>query len=467
MEVFMIRGLAGCVIFIVTALAVVQAQNINLSGIVSNSSGQAVAGAVVTLAGLNKKDTTDANGAYSFTTTTGSITAAPVLPSHRTISLTGGVLSIALTGSTPLAIDLFDMRGRLIDRQTERNATAGEYRFDISRQRYATKMLLLRVAVGGETSVLRYLPATGGISAGQSAASATPAPVLAKAQAVVDTLKVEATGYRAAAVTIESYQTVKNISLEAVSTLDKFSFFVTSMAGLQELSGSENGFGGDLRFGKTGQGAGLLGADSICACLAEMSMPGSAAKKWSAFLSAEKGVDGNQVNAIDRIGEGPWYDRMGRLVANNKQELLNERPSNADAAIINDLPNEYGIPNHRPDPTMPIVDNHMTVTGSDAKGELYTGGGDMGGWPGETSEFGYTCDDWTSTTIRAQPRCGLSWPQSIGGNFGMKNWISSFNASGCEAGYDLDESTMAGLPGVYTIGNGGGYGGFYCFAHQP
>jgi hypothetical protein len=30
---------------------------------------------------------------------------------------------------------------------------------------------------------------------------------------------------------------------------EKFSFFVTSLAALQQLSGSQDGFGGDLRFG--------------------------------------------------------------------------------------------------------------------------------------------------------------------------------------------------------------------------
>lgn len=44
------------------------------------------------------------------------------------------------------------------------------------------------------------------------------------------------------------------------STLGKFSFFVTSMKKMQELSGSPDGFGGDLRYGT---GDGLLGADKI------------------------------------------------------------------------------------------------------------------------------------------------------------------------------------------------------------
>jgi len=192
------------------------------------------------------------------------------------------------------------------------------------------------------------------------------------------------------------------------------------------------------------------------------------------------------VNAIDRIGEGPWYDRQGRLLANNREELLNERPINADPAIINDLPNEYGIPNHRPDPTMPVVDNHMTVTGSDENGELYTGGGSgtFGGMGGDVSgeTEGNTCDDWTSTTVKDRPRVGLSWPRGSFGQFtggsgsgkvsmggpgmGGSSWISDMNAWGCEAGIELVE-TGPGTPGIYTIGNGGGYGGFYCFAHEP
>src|SRR5690349_20801870 len=69
---------------------------------------------------------------------------------------------------------------------------------------------------------------------------------------------------------------------DAVS--EHFSFFVTSLKAMQELSGSEDGFGGDLRFGETGAGAGLRGADKICTTIAEQSLPGNA-KTWRAFLS--------------------------------------------------------------------------------------------------------------------------------------------------------------------------------------
>jgi hypothetical protein len=103
--------------------------------------------------------------------------------------------------------------------------------------------------------------------------------------------------------------------------LPRFSFFVTSLKAMRELSGSQNGFGGDLRFGETGEGAGLRGADKICTRIAERSMPGSGAKQWRAFLSATSGgANGGAVHAIDRVGQGPWYDRLARLVANSRTE---------------------------------------------------------------------------------------------------------------------------------------------------
>jgi hypothetical protein len=227
--------------------------------------------------------------------------------------------------------------------------------------------------------------------------------------------------------------------------LAKFSFFITSLAGLQRLSKKQEGFGGDLRYG---QADGLAGADKICSELAESSMPGSGAKGWRAFLSANKGPDGMQVNAIDRVGEGPWYDRIGRVVAMTKTALANTRPMGADPAILNDLPNEDGVPNQRPDPAKPAVNNHHVLTGSDASGKLYK----------NTA----TCSDWTSTAQSAgRPRIGFSYPA---GN--RQHWISGQDEGGCGAGAVLVD--MGGSdPSNPIVGSGGGYGGFYCFALKP
>jgi len=233
------------------------------------------------------------------------------------------------------------------------------------------------------------------------------------------------------------------------------------MAALQAVSGNPNGFGGDLRFGETGAGAGLRGADKICSTIAERSLKGNG-KTWRAFLSAVDGGDGKPVNAIDRVGSGPWYDRLGRLVANTTADLANTRPANADAAIAKDLPNEDGLPNHQPDPTQPVVDNHDTLTGSDATGKLYQ------------ADTKFTCNDWTTNeaTTWGSPRVGHSWPRSGGpGGGGMSSgdsWISALDESGCGAGYHITTNDD-GPPSQNgtTVGDGGGYGGFYCFALTP
>jgi hypothetical protein len=222
-----------------------------------------------------------------------------------------------------------------------------------------------------------------------------------------------------------------------------FSFFATSAAALRKLSGNQDGFGGDLRFGKT---TGLEGADEICRSIAETSMPGNG-KTWRAFLSVTKGPDGTPVNAIDRVGDGPWYDRRGRLLTMNKAGLLKTRPEGADPIIANDLPNEDGVPNHNPDGTGEI-DNHNFLTGSTTAGVL------------NGMNLADTCQDWTSAEAKGgKPRCGVTWPRVQ-----FLNWIYALNEGGCAPGA-TPPGAEQGKAG--TVGALGGYGGFYCFALTP
>jgi hypothetical protein len=261
---------------------------------------------------------------------------------------------------------------------------------------------------------------------------------------------------------------------------ERFSFFLTSYTALHQLSGNPNGFGGDLRYGEAD---GLSGADKICREIAELSAPGAGKREWHAFLSVTRGADGRPVHAIDRIGKGPWYDRLGRLVAADVSSLLDTRPIGADPAIIDDLPNELGVPNHAPTGTMPY-DNHDVLTGTGVDGHLYK------------PDWSCTCHDWTSSQpMDGRPRVGHSWPRSgtpepgstqhfpIAGSFGMPpheneteqtaqpddstegldNWMSALDEAGCAPGASLFEQGPPRLDNP-TVGSGGGYGGFYCFA---
>ena len=128
----------------------------------------------------------------------------------------------------------------------------------------------------------------------------------------------------------------------------------------------------------------------------------------------------------------------------------------ADAAIRDDLPNEYGIPNHtdgKPGCTgNNCPDNHDVLTGTGPKGLLYM------------SSMNYTCNDWTTSaaTTGMGPWVGHSWPRQGSGT----NWMSALREGGCAPGINLMESGGP-KPGEYTVGTGGGYGGIYCFALVP
>ena len=252
-----------------------------------------------------------------------------------------------------------------------------------------------------------------------------------------------------------------------------FSFFVASRTRLfalaQAFNGSTSGWGGDFRYGT---GNGLTGADQICTEIAEASLPGNG-KTWRAFLST------STVNAIDRVGAGPWYDRLNRPIASNLTELVEARPGGiTDATILNNLPNEDGTPHHNEEAGCSnlnqCADNHDILTGSDTDGRLCTSstcsgmGGGMPGGGGGTTVTDWTCSDWTSAakTPGSQPRVGHTWPTGGGSMGGGDDWISVLNEGGCLPGYNL-EQTGAADPNVGTVGSGGGYGAIYCLATSP
>jgi hypothetical protein len=214
---------------------------------------------------------------------------------------------------------------------------------------------------------------------------------------------------------------------------------VTSWHHIQELSGSPDGFGGDLRY--NGAATGLEGADAICQEIASRVCFGH--KTWKAYLST------SQVDAIDRVGSGPWYDHGGNLVANNAAGLVQgDRP--AGGANNTGTFDEMGLfHDGKTDQNDDNIDDddHDTLTGSTSKG-VYSG---------------FSCDDWTSTTATAGggpggggPMCGHSWPAGSG-----QGWSQAHGARGCAAGVNFIQDG----PGMgNSVGTGGGYGGFYCFA---
>src|SRR5690606_39254095 len=93
---------------------------------------------------------------------------------------------------------------------------------------------------------------------------------------------------------------------------------------------------------------GIAGADAHCAALAEAA--GTAGKTWRAYLSTN-GAGG--VNARDRIGNGPWFNANGALVARSVEDLhysntglTKEHSITESGQVVNgrgDTPNQHDI----------------------------------------------------------------------------------------------------------------------------
>jgi hypothetical protein len=83
---------------------------------------------------------------------------------------------------------------------------------------------------------------------------------------------------------------------------NRMTFFVTN---------ANPGKGGDL--------GGLAGADAYCEQLA--ASVGAGGKDWKAYLSTQATDKEPAVNARDRIGNGPWHNAKGALIAYNGAEV--------------------------------------------------------------------------------------------------------------------------------------------------
>lgn len=188
------------------------------------------------------------------------------------------------------------------------------------------------------------------------------------------------------------------------------SFFVTS---------TPIGKGGDL--------GGLAGADAHCQQLA--ASVGAGSKVWHAYLSTSDTGTAKGTNARDRIGNGPWQNAKGVVIAQNVNEL---HSANAKVGRENSLTERgsmiagFGLtPNW-----------HDALTGSDREGRAFAG------------NLNYTCNNWSSGEYG---KAMLGHIDRTGGadNEFQHSWNSAHQSRGCTQ------------PDFVATG---GNGLFYCFA---
>jgi hypothetical protein len=170
---------------------------------------------------------------------------------------------------------------------------------------------------------------------------------------------------------------------------------------------------------------GLAGADQHCQMLAEAA--GAGDLTWRAYLSTIATTTGPAVHARDRIGDGPWYNAMGVMVAESVADL---HSANNELSKENSLTENGDMVNGRgDDPNM-----HDILTGSQLDGTAFT------------DEEGYTnCDNWTSN---GEGSAQVGHHDRTGGGQNPTSWHSAHGSRGC---------SQENLQGT------GGNGLFYCF----
>ena len=203
-----------------------------------------------------------------------------------------------------------------------------------------------------------------------------------------------------------------------------------TVAGAAAQGGGMTFFVTSIGLGNGADLGGLAGADKHCQALATAAGAGS--RTWRAYLSAEKTREGAAaVNARDRIGEGPWHNAKGQLIAKDVAQLHSDNNLTKQTALTEkgEVVNGQGDTPNR----------HDILTGSKADGAPY--GGDRV----------YSCGRWTRSDDEQPVTAIVGHHDRTALNDGKpgRSWNYSHFSRGCSQ---------------QALRSTGGDGLFYCFA---
>jgi hypothetical protein len=198
------------------------------------------------------------------------------------------------------------------------------------------------------------------------------------------------------------------------------SFFITSVG---------SGKGGDL--------GGLAGADAHCQALAQAASAGN--KTWRAYLSTSARGGANAVNARDRIGNGPWQNAKGAVIATSVADLHSDSNKMSKANALDESGQPIKVRGDRPN-------MHDILTGSDKDGRAFPPNMDL------------TCADWTSSSsgVAMLGHADRQGNPPVAGSQNVSAYMEtagSWNAA--------HTSRSCSQPDLIATG---GNGLFYCFA---
>jgi len=186
--------------------------------------------------------------------------------------------------------------------------------------------------------------------------------------------------------------------------------------------------------GKGGNLGGLEGADRHCQSLAQAA--GAGGRIWRAYLStqASKLADPGFVNARDRIGNGPWHNAQGVLIARSVDDLHSANSNLNKQTALDETGKMVNGRTEKPN-------THDILTGSRIDGTAFPG-----------SPFpDMTCSNWSNGSDSGAAMTGHHDRVGPIDNAWAKSWNSAHPTLGCSP---------------EKIRPTGGEGLFYCFAIQ-
>ena len=216
-----------------------------------------------------------------------------------------------------------------------------------------------------------------------------------------------------------------------------FAATVTAIASAMVLAQQETD--APMTFFVTGEShsgnlGGLAGADSICQRLATEA--GAGDRTWRAYLSTYGTTTVPGVNARDRIGNGPWHNAKGVMIAASLADLHGDIQRDRNLLYRETTLTEKGE----------LVNGRMRPDGTDNEHDILTGSDSHGrAFSGDSERQNFTCNNWTYD--------GLDGHAMIGHHDRLSSWNTSWNSSHATAGCSLEAFNQTG-----------GAGRFYCFA---
>src|SRR5271157_1522600 len=195
------------------------AQNVNISGKVSNASGAAISGAVVRIFNTPLACTSKTDGTYLLFGSTGIAGSGATVSRMNSIMYRNGSFVFNVSSPVQASANLYDLAGRMVAKIFNGRLIQGSTKVPFSFNRPGRTMLVLRAKIGDASVISIVNPAAGADFAinQQSKANGT----LAKT-AALDWLQASKAGYASYMQTIDAYSGVINITLAALAGAPNF-----------------------------------------------------------------------------------------------------------------------------------------------------------------------------------------------------------------------------------------------------